>query len=147
MRHNHVVVGQASDQASGSVGQAGAGDPRRHIQSKSHEVFSANEFFGSVVITGTDTGSDHVRDRARKADADLRVEHRPAKPQRRRQIPRRNQHRASGVGSRSAPFCGLPGAGSAHGVSTTRSLTVGFPGSWWTEEDHAFRFEDEVELS
>lgn len=34
---------------------------------------TANETFGSVVITGTDHGSDHCWDRGTQADAGLRV--------------------------------------------------------------------------
>jgi hypothetical protein len=86
MRHN-PQVGQASDQASDSVGQAGARQSATTYPKPRHEAFSANELFGSVVITSTDHGSDHVRDRARKAEAELHVEHRPAESQRQRQIP------------------------------------------------------------
>ena len=64
MRHD-LRVGQASDEASGSVGQAGAGDPddRSKPRAAANDRL-ANEFFGSVVVTATDTDSDHYSDRA-----------------------------------------------------------------------------------
>lgn len=65
MRHDHGVVGQASDEASGSVGQAGAGDPDDRSKPRAAATgWLANESFGSVVVTDTDTGSDHCCDRA-----------------------------------------------------------------------------------
>jgi hypothetical protein len=63
MRHD-TQVGQASDEASGSVGQAGAGDHDDKSKPRAAAKRPANEFFGSVAITGTDTGSDHRDDRA-----------------------------------------------------------------------------------
>ena len=63
MRHD-PWVGQASDEASSSVGQAGAGNHDDKSNAKARpSTRSANETFGSVVITGTDTGSDHRDDR------------------------------------------------------------------------------------
>jgi hypothetical protein len=58
MRHDPPGVGQASDQASDSVGQAGAGDPDDIQRKGAPKQPAANESFGSVAITGTDTGSD-----------------------------------------------------------------------------------------
>jgi hypothetical protein len=64
MRHD-PWVGQASDEASGSVGQAGAGNPDDKSKPRAAATNGpANEFFGSVAVTGTDTGSDHRDDRA-----------------------------------------------------------------------------------
>lgn len=63
MRHDQQV-GQASDEASGSVGQAGAGDHDDRSKQGQRPGGPANEFFGSVVITDTDTDSDHRNERA-----------------------------------------------------------------------------------
>jgi hypothetical protein len=52
MRHGQQV-GQASDQASDSVGQAGAGDHDDISNARAHQQTAANETFGSVAITGT----------------------------------------------------------------------------------------------
>jgi hypothetical protein len=57
-------VGQASDEASGSVDQAGAGNPDDKSKPRAAARGPANEFFGSVAVTDTDTGSDHRDDRA-----------------------------------------------------------------------------------
>ena len=58
MRHDQLV-GQASDQASDSVGQAGAGDHDDKSKAKAHREPAASETFGSVAITGTQPDSDH----------------------------------------------------------------------------------------
>ena len=63
MRHD-PGVGQASDEASGSVGQAGAGNHDDRSNARARPDGPANETFGSVAITSTDTDSDHLRDRA-----------------------------------------------------------------------------------
>jgi len=52
------VVGQASDQASDSVGQAGAGDHDDKSKAKTRREAAASETFGSVAFTGTNLAAD-----------------------------------------------------------------------------------------
>src|SRR3954449_2534590 len=145
MRHDQLV-GQASDQASDSVGQAGAGDHDDKSKAKARRSRQRPVCLSGQSRSPAPTWQRTRRDRGRQAESRTAIKQRPNQTTTAATKPRR---------SRTAPLA-MSGEGQPHRSSAPHrwrswleppaaSLTVGLAGAGWSEEDDVLAGRDEVE--